>query len=90
MKIQLEREELNRLELIQVKLRCANQALELGLTSKEGTPNQREFYIKNCIDAVGSYTWLETNWWREIRLKHSLDPSKTFYVEFDGGTLTDE
>lgn len=80
------KDQLDSMNLIQVKIACANQALEVfprGLESKDIGA-----YVQACIESLSSYKFLETDLWRELRQQYNLGEdvfldlnSGQFYVD---------
>lgn len=75
------KDELNDISLLSTKLRCVDQALT---TPPKGmSPNEFDYYYKACIDAKGSYQWLEKRFWDEVMAKYKM--TGTVYIDFDTG-----
>lgn len=83
------KDELNDISLLTTKLKCVDQALTTppkGMTSEE-----LDYYFKACIDAKGSYQWLERRFWDEVMAKYEM--TGIVHLDFDTGefyTLVEE
>lgn len=79
----VKQEECDNLSLILTKISCAKQALKY--LPEELPPEEKDFYIKSCIDALGNYAYLEKNWWQEVLIKYNLKGN--IYINFNTGDL---
>jgi len=74
-------EELDSMNLIQIKITCANQALE-------SFPNNlpKEYvgeYTKACIESLTQYKYLENDLWRNLRKNY--DVAEEIFLDLESG-----
>jgi len=76
-------EELQTIQLIQNKISCASQAAS-PLSIPNGISEEKaKWYIQAAIDSLASYRWLESEWWKEMKLKYSLPQGHNVWIDFD-------
>lgn len=82
-------EDHNSMLLIQTKITCATQALS---TFPSGmTTDELRTYTAGCVDALGTYRYLEKQFWIHARQAYAdifegHDPAE-IYLDLDSGTF---
>lgn len=83
-KILLNKDDINNLELIKTKKDCAQQAIYN--IPEFISLDEIDYCIKSAIDAYGAYTWLEKNWWDNIKKIYNIS-TENIHIDFSTGEL---
>lgn len=77
--------DLNDLQLLQNKISCAHQAARPDAIPDEVPEHKAKLFIIAAIDSLGSYKWLEKNWWDEAKKKYNLPEGVNIWIDFSTG-----
>ncbi len=79
------KEEIDSIDLIKTKMSCVSQTLKI---LPEGIKEEQiNYYIQSNVDLLGTYQWLEKDWWEQIFKKYKIEKNTNVYIDFDTGEL---
>lgn len=76
----LEKQEVDSLELIQIKISCSKQALQIVPYTSNNV--EKKFYYQSVLDSYCNYKWLEQDWWKSIIAKYNIHTNSKIYLDY--------
>lgn len=80
---EISQEKIDSLSLIITKISCAKQALRI---TPDGTDEDKKLFTQSVLDSIGTYEWLQKEWWEEIGRELGTNRA-SLYLDFSTGKV---
>jgi len=81
--IECDKSDIDFLQLLQNKLSCARQAANVSSIPDGIEDYKVTLYIQAAIDSLGTYQWLEKDWWDRMKIKYDLPKDVNVWIDFN-------